>query len=91
MLEKIAKVLKVTPEAIKTFSEDATINFIGNTYNDSASSHGHTYNFNPIEKLVDALTENKKLADANKELYERLVQAEREKVSLLEAMLKDKK
>src|SRR6266852_5738723 len=49
MLEKIAKVLKVTPEAIKHFSEDATINYIGNTnsnnsYTDNAASFGFVYN-----------------------------------------------
>src|SRR5687767_12486734 len=34
MLEKIAKVLKVTPEAIKNFSEELVTNFItNNTFN----------------------------------------------------------
>ena len=84
MLEKIAKVLKVTPEAIKHFSEEATINNIGNIYNDNAASFGYIQNFNPIEKWMEALA-------ANKELYERLIQVEREKVAMLEAILKEKK
>jgi transcriptional regulator with XRE-family HTH domain len=92
MLEKIAKVLKVTPEAIKNFAPDSAVNIISNTVTnyDNGSLISYRPTFNPIEKLVEALTENKKLADANKGLYERLVQAEREKVSLLETFLKQK-
>jgi len=59
MLDKVAKALKVPADAIKNFSEEATINFIANTYNDNAASYGHYYNFNPIEKMV--------------ELYERMI------------------
>lgn len=82
MIEKIAKVLKVTPDAIKSFNEENTINIFSNTYHDNSSILG-TYNFNPLEKYVEALEENKKL-------YERLLQTEKEKVALLEKML-DKK
>lgn len=82
MIEKIAMALKVTPEVIKSFNEENTINIFSNTYNDNSSILG-TYNFNPLEKYIEALEENKKL-------YERLLQTEREKVALLEKML-DKK
>ncbi|XVJ64770.1 MAG: helix-turn-helix transcriptional regulator [Lacibacter sp.] len=82
VIEKIAKVLKVSPDAIKSFNEENTINIFSNTYHDNSSILG-TYNFNPLEKYVEALEENKKL-------YERLLQAEREKVALLEKIL-DKK
>ena len=85
MLEKIAKVLKVTPEAIKNFSEANAVNVFSNTFNDSSAIVPFgTYNFNPIEKWMEALA-------ANKDLYERLLQAEKEKVALLETMLKEKK
>lgn len=83
VIEKIAKVLKVPADSIKNFNEDAAVNFINNTYNDHAASYGHYYNFNPIDKLMETIEENKKL-------YERLLQAEREKVALLEKLL-DKK
>lgn len=82
MLEKIAKVLKVSPDAIKSFNEENTINIFSNTYHDNSSILG-TYNFNPLDKLMEALEENKKL-------YERLLQTEREKVALLEKMLEKK-
>lgn len=66
-LEKIAKVLGVSTEAIKRFSEDAVFTNINNTFNDT--SYLINYQFNPIEKIV--------------ELYERLLQSEREKNEIL--------
>ncbi|CAH0137482.1 MULTISPECIES: helix-turn-helix domain-containing protein [unclassified Pedobacter] len=75
-LEKVAKVLGVTAEAIKNYSDEATISFIANTYNDNASSYGHYYNFSPIEKIV-------MLYDEKVALLERLLESEREKVEIL--------
>ena len=75
-LEKIAKVLGVNSQAIKNYSDEATINFIANTYNDNAASYGHYYNFSPIEKIVT-------LYDEKIALLERLLQAEKEKNDLL--------
>jgi len=81
VLEKIAKVLGVTADAIKNFSEEAVVNYF-NTFNQSVSSsnfgHNNTCTFNPLDKLVELFEENKKL-------YERLLQAEREKNELLKA------
>ncbi|MCR5862322.1 helix-turn-helix domain-containing protein [Flavobacterium sp. J372] len=80
-LEEIAKALGVTAEGIKQFSEEAVLNIIGNTYhvdNSSAVNYGCT--FNPMDKLIEAYEENKKL-------YERLVQAEKDKVAYLEKLL----
>jgi len=81
VLEKVAKVLGVTPDAIKNFSEEAVVNYF-NTFNDSSVNHGAFGNyhctFNPLDKLVELFEENKKL-------YERLLQAEREKNELLKA------
>ena len=73
MLEKIAAVLKVPVEAIKSFDEEKAIFNIQNM-NDNSSIYQN--NFNPIEKWIAALEENKKL-------YERLLQSEREKVEIL--------
>ncbi len=77
MLEKVAKALKVTPEAIKSFNEETTINFISSTFNhhDNSSVYGH-YTFNPIDKVV--------------ELYEALLKSEREKNDLLERLIERK-
>jgi transcriptional regulator with XRE-family HTH domain len=81
-LQAIAEVLGVTTEGIKSFSEEAILNIIGNTYhvdNSSAVNYGCT--FNPLDKLMQAHEEQIKL-------YERLVQAEKEKVEYLEKLLK---
>ncbi|MBS9525787.1 helix-turn-helix transcriptional regulator [Litoribacter alkaliphilus] len=73
-LEQVAKVLGVKKEAIKAFSEEAVFNIMGNTYHDNASSLNYGCTFNPVDKIV--------------ELYERLLLAEKEKVELLERMVK---
>lgn len=72
----IAEALGVTAEAIKNFSEDAVINYFNNNfYDNSQSTVGNNLcTFNPLDKVV--------------ELYERLLQAEREKVALLEQLKK---
>ncbi len=78
-LIEVAKALGVTAEAIKNFSEENMINYF-NTFNDSQGNFGNFGNnsctFNPLDKVV--------------ELYERLVQAEKEKVEFLEKLLKEK-
>ena len=79
VLENIAKILGVTTDAIKNFSEEAVVNYF-NTFNQSVSSsnfgHNNTCTFNPLDKLMELVEENKKL-------YERLLQAEKEKNELL--------
>jgi transcriptional regulator with XRE-family HTH domain len=78
-LENIAKILGVTTDAIKNFSDEAVVNYF-NTFNQSVSSsnfgHNNTCTFNPLDKLMELVEENKKL-------YERLLQAEKEKNELL--------
>jgi transcriptional regulator with XRE-family HTH domain len=79
-LAEIAKALGVTVEAIKNFSEENMINFF-NTFNDVVNnshfaSTNYNCTFNPLDKVV--------------ELYERLVQAEKEKVEYLKKIIKGK-
>jgi|SRR5690606_3949392 len=82
-LDEVAKALGVTKEAIENFSEELAINYF-NTFNESVSSsnfgHNNTCTFNPLDKLVEAYEENKKL-------YERLLEAEKEKNTYLERLL----
>lgn len=79
-LIEVAKALGVSVEAIKNFSEEAVLNIIGNTVNnhDNATMNANVQyqpTFNPLDKVV--------------ELYERLVQAEKDKVKYLENFLKN--
>ncbi|QSW91187.1 MULTISPECIES: helix-turn-helix transcriptional regulator [Flavobacterium] len=79
-LKAIAEVLGVSAEGIKNFSEEAVLNNIQNNYEGSVINSGpvvnHNCNFNPLDKVV--------------ELYERLVQAEKDKVEYLEKLMKGK-
>lgn len=72
----IAEALGVTAEAIKNFTEEAVINYFNNNfYDNSQSTVGNNLcTFNPLDKVV--------------ELYERLLEAEKEKVALLEQLKK---
>ena len=73
-LKKVSEVLKVSPDAIRHFSEEAVFNIINNTFKDnSANNNNYFCTIDPVEKIVD--------------LYERLVQAEKDKVAYLEKLL----
>ena len=82
-LEQIAKVLGVTKEGIENFSDEAVFNIIGNTVNnhDNGAFFNYSPTFNPLDKLLEAHEENKKL-------YERLLKAEQDKIEYLEKLLK---
>jgi transcriptional regulator with XRE-family HTH domain len=73
-LKAVADALGVTPEAIRAFNEEVIFNNI--QHNSDTSSHNTivNYQFNAVDKIV--------------ELYERLLKSEREKIELLENMMK---
>lgn len=86
-LADIAKALEVSVEALKHFSEEGVINYF-NTFNDSdftnsqgAFANNHHCTFNPLDKLMEVVEENKKL-------YERLLESEKEKIAYLEKLIK---
>lgn len=84
ILDQVAKILNVPSEAIKNFDEETAIHNIQNNYDNSVIHAGPTVNFqctfNPIEKWIQAMEENKGL-------YERLLKSEQEKVQLLQRQL----
>lgn len=89
-LELIAKALGVTVEGIKNFNEDATINYIQNNYEGSIKDANNFFattnndcTFNLFEKYVETIEKNEKL-------YQQLLQSEREKIEMLQAMLQVK-
>ena len=76
ILEQIASVLGVSAEGIKNFSEEAVFNYFNN-FSDNSINQGpmgsyNVCNFNPLDKVI--------------ELYERLLQSEREKLELLKTL-----
>lgn len=83
-LEEVAKILGVPPKTIENFNEEAAINIIANTFNSSENSvsigYHSTFNFNPIDKLVETMEENKRLYDA-------LLKEKDEKIALMERIL----
>ncbi|MFD1603673.1 helix-turn-helix domain-containing protein [Flavobacterium artemisiae] len=81
-LEEVAKALGVSTEAIKNFTEENMINYF-NSFYDNSTSTGINGMFNPTHCTFNPL-------DKVIELYERMLQAEKEKVEYLEKLLKEK-
>lgn len=85
-LQEIANALEIPVIAIKEYSDERMINYVNNFYDNSLSNSQGAFSasnctFNPLDKLVEAYEENKKL-------YERLLQAEKEKIAYIEQLLK---
>lgn len=78
ILEQVAKILKVPTEAIKNFDVDQAVNIISNTFNDQSNGFNYypNFTFNPIDKMV--------------ELYERMLEQQKEMIDKLESILKSK-
>jgi transcriptional regulator with XRE-family HTH domain len=75
ILDQVAKILKISPEAIRSFSEEAANHFFNTFYDHSGFNYQCT--FNPLDKVM--------------ELFERLLASEKEKVQILEKKLNDGK
>ncbi|WP_412850694.1 helix-turn-helix transcriptional regulator [Chryseobacterium sp. PMSZPI] len=80
ILEQVAKILKVPAEAIENFDEEQAVNVISNTFtsNDTSTLNAVNINptFNPLDKMV--------------ELYERMLQQQKEMIEKLEKLIEKK-
>lgn len=86
MLQRFAKALEVPVEILKNMEEDVCFNYYveNNTFSDNVNAGGILNNYNPVDEII-------KLCNEKVELYERMLANEKEKISLLEKMLIDKK
>ena len=82
LLQRIAQIMHLPVEAFQNFDEEQAINIISNTINNHDQSAVIQYNpvFNPTEKWLDALEENKKL-------YERMLQQQQEMIEQLKQLI----
>lgn len=83
ILQQVAAVLKLPVEAFQNFDEEQAVNVIANTYSfqdfkDNAVASGFSYqpSFNPMDKMV--------------ELYERMLQQQKEMIERLERLIEKK-
>ena len=97
MLSKMPKALGINVEAIKSFDEESIVyNIIQNNY-EGATNNTHSENpqyhctFNPIDKLMEAVEENKKLYQELLKEKEAVLRSEKEKVAMLQKMLDERK
>jgi len=86
LLAEISKVLKVPVEAFKNFDEEKAVLNIQNNYEGSNTSaspvniNNNNCTFNPLDKLMEQVEENKRL-------YEALLKEKDEKIALMERMM----
>jgi transcriptional regulator with XRE-family HTH domain len=80
LLEEISASLKIPVEAFQNFDDEQAVNVIANTFNErsfeNAFANNCTFNFNPIEKMI--------------ELYERMLEQQREMIEKLERLIEKK-
>ncbi|MCT4180618.1 helix-turn-helix transcriptional regulator [Elizabethkingia anophelis] len=80
ILEQVAKILKLPVEAIENFDEEQAVNIISNTFTSNDTSTLNAINiqptFNPLDKMV--------------ELYERMLQQQKEMIEKLEKLIEGK-
>ncbi|TRX44892.1 helix-turn-helix transcriptional regulator [Fulvivirga sp. M361] len=82
-LEKVAKAMGVTGDAIKNLDENATVyNIVTN--HDSSSAFNYNCTFNALDKMMEVIEKNEKL-------YRELLKEKDEKVAMLEKLLGGKK
>jgi len=81
LLQQISKVLNIPVEAFENFDEQQAINMISNSVSfencQQPSFFNYQPNFNPIDKMI--------------ELYERMLQQQKEMIEKLEKIIEDKK
>ena len=78
ILKQVSAILKVPVEAFENFDEEQVVNIISNTVTNNDNATGNSlYNyyptFNPIDKMV--------------ELYERMLQQQKEMIDRLEKLI----
>ncbi len=78
LLQRVADIMKLPVDAFKNMSDDQAVNIISNTFNDNANGYNYypTFQFNPIEKMI--------------ELYERMLQQQKEMIEKLEKLIEKK-
>lgn len=84
LLQRVADIMKLPVDAFKNMSDDQAVNIISSTFHDSAVAN--TFNegaqanfhctFNPLDKMV--------------ELYERMLQQQKEMIEKLEQLIEKK-
>ncbi len=84
ILERVAAVLQVPVEAIRSFDQETAFNNLRHHYDRSelnaAPPAGFILTFDPLAKWMAAMEENEKL-------YERLLKSEQQKVEMLQKLL----
>lgn len=92
ILEQVSKILNIPMEKLESQDAEQSMVNIQNNYENSnnsgavsnaANSVNATITFNPIEKLMEAFEEIKRLNEEHKTLYERMLKEKDEEIARL--------
>lgn len=83
-LKQIAEALGVSVETIQNYEDQAVINYIQNNYDNTHNTQSQFFGDHTHLNSIDIWTQ---MIQENKDLYERLLKAEQEKIALLQEML----
>lgn len=78
-LVKIAKVLGVSVDVLKTINREAMFSNVGCSFSDNAIAFHTVYQNNALDKLIEVMEENKRL-------YERLIEEKDKVISLYQKL-----
>jgi hypothetical protein len=85
-------VLKIPVDALKNFDEEQVVNIISSNFTNNDNATGVQYNmkptFNPVDKWLEALEENKKLQEEKIALYERMLREKDEMMGELKNLIR---
>lgn len=88
ILEQVAQALEVSVEEIKEYSDVPVVNNIlhnyEGAYNYGPNGNNYYCTFNPLDKIMEAHEDVKRLHEEVKRLYEALLKEKDEKIALLE-------
>ncbi|XZF15956.1 XRE family transcriptional regulator [Chitinophagaceae bacterium MMS25-I14] len=96
LLQQLSKILTVPVELFDMANDDPAVNIVNSTFTDSATYVGNIggennqngWTFNPVEKWMEAMEENKRLQEENRALYERLLKEKDEAIIRLDGIIK---
>jgi len=93
ILEQVALALEVSVEDIKEYSDAPVVNNVQHNYEGSNGSQGPFYgcSFNPLDKVIEAHEDVKRLHEDVKRLYEALLKEKDEKIALLTKVMNERK
>jgi transcriptional regulator with XRE-family HTH domain len=96
ILEQVARALEVSLDEIKEHNDVSSVTNVQNNYENSnnqgaINTNNFNCSFNPLDKVIEAHEDMKRLHEDVKRLYEALLKEKDEKIALLTKVMNERK